>query len=70
MTVEIDGNAQILGYGNGDSSFQEIERPTDPHARSFDIRTFNGLAQVIIKSSDGDFDLKIGGNELQGYPAE
>lgn len=70
MTVEIDGNAQILGYGNGDSAFQEIERPTDPHARSFDIRTFNGLAQVIIKSSDGDFDLKIGGNELQGYPAE
>ena len=59
LTIKIDGNAQILGYGNGDSAFQEVERPTDPKARSFSFKTFNGLAQIIIKSADGDFTYNV-----------
>lgn len=59
LTIEIDGNAQILGYGNGDSAFQEVERPTDFMARSFNFKTFNGLAQIIIKSDDGAFTYSI-----------
>lgn len=59
LSIEIEGNAQILGYGNGDSAFQEIERPTDPMARSFNFKTFNGLAQIIIKSADGAFSYSV-----------
>lgn len=59
LTINIVGNARILGYGNGDSAFCDQERPTDPMARSFDFKTFNGLAQVIIQSSDDDFDFAI-----------
>ena len=57
--INIDGNARILGFGNGDSAFREVERPTDSDARSFDFKTFNGLAQVLIQSSDGDFDFRV-----------
>jgi len=65
MTVNISGNARILGYGNGDSAFRETERPADPAARSFDFKTFNGLAQILIKSSDDDFKFTIEGDGLQ-----
>lgn len=65
LKVEVDGNARILGYGNGDSAFRETERPSDPQARTFDIKTFNGLAQILINSSDGDFRLRISGEGLK-----
>ena len=41
------------GYGG------DYERPTDPKARSFSFKTFNGLAQIIIKSADGDFTYNV-----------
>ena len=59
LTFEIEGNARILGYGNGDSAFCEVERPADPEARTFPFKTFNGLAQLLVQSSDGDFRFLI-----------
>ena len=59
LTVEIEGNARILGFGNGNPDFMEVERPEDPQARSFGFRTFNGLAQILLKSSDGNFTMSI-----------
>ena len=59
LTINVGENARILGFGNGDSAFRESERPTDPQAHSFNFKTFNGLAQVIIQSSDNDFDFSI-----------
>ena len=55
---------RILGWGNGDPAFQHIERPVtygpaasgpsgtpipDKSAKTVDIVTFNGLAQVILQ---------------------
>lgn len=59
LTVAIEGDARILGFGNGDSAFREVERPANASARSFDFRTFNGRAQVIVQSSDEAFDFRI-----------
>ena len=41
------GNAVFLGWGNGDPGFKDVERPVD---NAMTIRTFNGCAQVIVRS--------------------
>lgn len=56
----------ILGWGNGDPAFRHMERPVkygcsadssestpvpDTDARSIKVRTFNGLAQIILQKS-------------------
>ena len=52
VTVEIDGPARILGGGNGDPAWQAVERPSDADARTFTLPSFNGLAQVLIQTTD------------------
>ena len=59
LNIEIEGNARILGFGNGNPDFMEVERPEDPQASSFGFRTFNGMAQILLKSSDGNFSMSI-----------
>ena len=39
------------GVGNGDPAWQEKERPDEPDARTFRVKTFNGLAQVLLQST-------------------
>ena len=51
LTLHVDGNARILGTGNGDSAFRIAERPTDAEGRDFTIPAFNGYAQVLIQST-------------------
>ena len=51
LTLEVDGPVRILGVGNGDPAWQERERPDRPDARSFRVKTFNGLAQVLLQST-------------------
>ena len=41
------GNAVFLGWGNGDPGFKDVERPV---SNAMTIRTFNGCAQVIVRS--------------------
>lgn len=41
------GNAVFLGWGNGDPGFKYVERPA---GNTMTIRTFNGCAQVIVRS--------------------
>ena len=41
------GNAVFLGWGNGDPGFKDVERPV---GNTITIRTFNGCAQVIVRS--------------------
>ena len=62
LTVE-GTSARILGVGNGDSAFRAQERPTDPHARSFRVDTFNGLAQIILQGS-GTLKVRSADNQL------
>lgn len=51
VTLTVDGPVRILGVGNGDPAWQAPERPSDPDARTFSVKTFNGLAQVLLQSS-------------------
>ena len=67
LIISVNGNARILGYGNGDSAFTDVERPTDLDTKSFNFNTFNGLAQVLIQSSDDNFDLTISGDQLKSF---
>lgn len=52
VELEVSGPVHILGVGNGDPAFRYQEGPADPAARRFHIRTFNGLAQVLLQATD------------------
>ncbi|MBQ3877389.1 MAG: DUF4982 domain-containing protein [Prevotella sp.] len=51
VQLEVSGPVRILGVGNGDPAWQAQEQPTDRQARTFSVKTFNGLAQVILQSN-------------------
>ena len=51
IEIEVAGPVRILGVGNGDPAWQAQEQPTDRQARTFRVRTFNGLAQVLLQST-------------------
>lgn len=57
VTITIDGRAKILGAGNGDPAWQAAEQPSDPSAKSFTIKSFNGRVQFLVYS-DNDSSLK------------
>ena len=63
VTICVSGPAKILGVGNGDSAWQAPERPSNPDARQFQVRTFNGLAQILLQSTaeEGMVELKVEG---------
>ena len=46
LEVKVE-NAVFLGWGNGDPGFKDVERPI---GNAMTIRTFNGCAQVIVRS--------------------
>lgn len=59
IDVELQGAGRILGYGNGDPAGQDAERPESPWSAR--LRTFNGLAQVLVQSTSdaGDISLTV-----------
>lgn len=49
--VKVEGEGvRILGCGNGDSAWQAPEQPTDAKGQVMHLQTFNGVAQIILKS--------------------
>jgi beta-galactosidase len=50
LTMHLDGDAHILGAGNGDPSYNGEDHPKSQRCRAFSIPAFNGLAQFIIQS--------------------
>ena len=52
LTLTASGPVRILGVGNGDPTFKAKERPTDGVGKTFTVRTFNGLAQVLLQSEE------------------
>ena len=46
LEVKVE-NAVFLGWGNGDPGFKDVERPV---GNAMTIKTFNGCAQVIVRS--------------------
>ena len=49
VELNLSGPVRLLGVGNGDPAWQAEEQPTDPSARKFQVRTFNGLARVFLQ---------------------
>lgn len=50
LNLSATGPMKILGVGNGDPTFKAKERPTDGVGKDFTVRTFNGLAQILLQS--------------------
>ena len=61
LTLSVEGNASILGVGNGNPAMQAAEQPAERQAKVFSVETFNGCAQVILKTTDqpGDITLTV-----------
>lgn len=51
LDAKVAGDAEILGYGNGDPAFHEIERPQGTDKKYLRIKTFMGRAQIIVRST-------------------
>jgi len=51
LELKVDGPVRILGVGNGDPAFRDAERPINPEDRSFRVKAFGGLAQVLLQST-------------------
>lgn len=52
LNISTVGPIRILGVGNGDPTFRTSERPTDGVGNKFSVKTFNGLAQILVQSTD------------------
>lgn len=51
ITFRLEGDARILGAGNGDPAYLGEDHPKARNCREFSIPAFNGLAQVLVQSS-------------------
>ena len=51
LKLTVSGPVRILGVGNGDPAYQASERPVDSEARTYQVKSFNGLAQVLLQST-------------------
>lgn len=51
LNVSVEGPVRILGVGNGDPTFKASERPSDGTGKRFSVKTFNGLAQILVQST-------------------
>ena len=52
LTFTLQGEGRILSVGNGDPMYPGQDHPSAKDCKSFTIPAFNGLAQVIIQSTD------------------
>ena len=59
LTFTLSGNGRILGAGNGDPSYPGLDHPDAMDCRQFTIPAFNGLAQLLIQSTDAAAPLQL-----------
>ena len=59
LTFTLTGNGRILGAGNGDPSYPGLDHPNAIDCRQFTIPAFNGLAQLLIQSTDDAGTLQL-----------
>ena len=50
LHFSLQGDARILGVGNGDPAYLGQDNPADTECRQFSFPAFNGLAQVLVQS--------------------
>ena len=51
LTFRLEGEGCIIGVGNGDPAYLGEDHPKEKDCHEFGIPAFNGLAQMIIQSS-------------------
>lgn len=51
LTFRLEGEGRIIGVGNGDPAYLGEDHPKDKDCHEFGIPAFNGLAQILIQSS-------------------
>ena len=51
LSFRLEGDARIIGAGNGDPAWLGSDHPQDINCKEFQIPAFNGLAQIIIQSA-------------------
>ena len=68
LTITVSGPVRILGVGNGDPAYQTTERPVDTNTRTYQVKAFNGLAQILLQSTGevGEATLTVGTGSLPG----
>ena len=52
LTFTLSGQGRILGAGNGDPSYLGLDNPGQKDCQQFTIPAFNGLAQLLVQSTD------------------
>ena len=52
LKIQLEGDARIIGAGNGDPMYLGEDHPKNPNCKEFSIPAFNGLAQILVQSSD------------------
>ena len=52
LRFQLEGDARIIGAGNGDPMYLGEDHPKNPNCKEFSIPAFNGLAQILVQSSD------------------
>ena len=62
LKFTLEGNGRIIGAGNGDPQYMGEDHPKDKDCRAFSIPAFNGLAQVLIQSSQEPSALRLTAN--------
>ena len=67
LRLTVSGPIRILGVGNGDPAYKEDERPADRNARTYQVKTFNGLAQILLQSTGeaGEATLSVEGKDIK-----
>lgn len=59
LEFTVAGPVRILGVGNGNPAYQSTERPSDTNARSYQVKAFNGLAQILLQSTGEEGEIEI-----------
>ena len=52
LKIQLEGDARIIGAGNGDPMYLGEDHPKNPNCKEFSIPAFNGLAQILVQSYD------------------
>jgi beta-galactosidase len=52
LKFQLEGDAHIIGAGNGDPMYLGEDHPHNQNCKEFSIPAFNGLAQILVQSSD------------------
>ena len=52
ISISVEGDAEILGWGNGDPGYKAAERPQNADKKHARLNAFMGNAQFILRGVD------------------